>query len=56
VKNNFPVQDLEITLGKKIEKLTMFKAYLRLLKLAYLVKSVPNNKDGTFIFKNMHGL
>ena len=34
----------------------MFKAYLRLVKLAYLVESVPNNKVRTFIFKNMYGL
>jgi hypothetical protein len=43
VKNNFPVQDLGITLD---EKLTIFKAYLRLVKLAYLVKSVQILKFG----------
>jgi hypothetical protein len=56
VENNFPVQDSEITLDKKIEKMTMFKAYLSLVKLANFVKAVPNNKVRTFIFKNMYGL
>jgi hypothetical protein len=52
VENNFPVQGSGITLYKKIEKMNMFKANLRLEKLAYFVKkSVPNNK-----VKNMYGL
>jgi hypothetical protein len=44
VENNFSVQDLEITLSKKIEKMTMCKAYLSLVMLANFVKSIPNNK------------
>jgi hypothetical protein len=56
VENNFPVQDLGITLDKKIEKLTMFKAYLSLVMLTNFVKGIPNNKVRTFIFKNMYGL
>ena len=55
-ENKFPVQDSGLTLDKKIEEMTIFKAYLRLVKLAYLVKSVPHNKVRTFIFKNMYGL
>ena len=43
VENNFPVRDSGITLDKKIEKMTMFKAYLSLVKLANLVKAIPNN-------------
>jgi hypothetical protein len=34
VENNFPVQDSGITLDKKIEKMTMFKAYLSIVMLA----------------------
>jgi hypothetical protein len=56
VENNFPVQDSGITLDKKIEKMTMFKASLRPVKLTDFAKAVPNNKVRTFIFKNMYGL
>jgi hypothetical protein len=56
VENNFPVQDSAITFDKKIEKMTMFKAYLSLVMLANFVKTVPNNKVRTFIFKNKYGL
>jgi hypothetical protein len=56
VENNFPIQDSEITLDKKIEKMTMCKAYLSLVMLDNFVKGVPNNKVRTFIFKNMYGL
>ena len=44
VENNFPVQDSGISLNKKIKKMTMCKAYLSLVMLANLVKTVPNNK------------
>ena len=44
VENNSPVQDSGITLNKKIEKMTMCKAYLSLIMLANFVKAVPNNK------------
>ena len=43
-KNNFAVQDSEITLDKKIGKMAMCKAYLSLVMLANFVKTVPNNK------------
>ena len=56
VENNFPGQDSGITLDKKIEKMTMCKAYLRVVMLANFVKTVTNNKVLTFIFKNMYGL
>ena len=56
VKNIFPVQDSGITLDKKIEKMTICKAYLSLVMLANFVKTVANNKVRTFIFKNMYGL
>ena len=56
VENNFPVQDSGINLDKKIEKMTMCKAYLNLVMLANFVKTVPNNKVRTFIFKSMYGL
>jgi hypothetical protein len=56
MENNFPVQDSGITLDKKIEKMTMCKAYLSLVMLDNFVKGVPNNKIRTFIFKNMYGL
>ena len=56
VENNFSVQDSEITLDKKIEKMTMCKAYLSLVMLANFVKAAPNNKVRTFIFNNMYGL
>jgi hypothetical protein len=36
--------------------MTMCKAYLSLVMLANFVKSIPNNKVWTFIFKNMYGL
>jgi hypothetical protein len=54
VKNNFPVQDSGITLDKKIEKIT--KAYLSRVMLVDFEEAVPNNKVGTFIFKNMYRL
>ena len=56
VENNFPVQNSGITLNKKIEKMTMCKAYLSLVMLANFIKTVPKNKVRTFIFKNMYGL
>jgi hypothetical protein len=56
VENNFPAQYSEITLDKKIEKMTMCKAYLSLVMLNNFVKTVPNNKVRTFVFKNMYGL
>jgi hypothetical protein len=36
VKNNFSVQDLGITLDKKIEKMTMFKANVSLIMLGLI--------------------
>jgi hypothetical protein len=56
VENIFPVQDSEITLDKKIEKKAMCKAYLSLVMLVNFVKTAPNNKVRTFIFKNMYSL
>jgi hypothetical protein len=56
VENIFPDQSSGITLDKKIEKMTMCKAYLSLVMLDNSVKTVPNNKVRTFIFKNMYGL